>query len=309
MYRCVLLLFLTSQAFPQFTYKAVNVSGATSTQVRGINSAGEMVGFYRTTSLFSCTDYTLQVPNCAVHGFKVVGGTLTKVMVPNSVSTAITGVNDYGDFVGFYQKLDGTYHGFLWLHTNIIKTLNYPNTSLSTVPIGVNNSLVVVGGLWSINSVGTFANGGFVWANGKFSSINLGTEGCTDCTSINGISDNNIVVGQAFRNDFWNGFLKAGADDDFRGGKNKGSDTFANGVNNATDIVGFNFQQGYFAKHIELNEGTNDSTEVVPGFIKVLFPNSAFTIPFGLNSVRAVVGTYGKNDGTGLHGFVATANF
>src|SRR5438034_8661309 len=44
--------FLTSQAFPQFTYKAVNVSGATSTQVRGINSAGEMVGFYRTTSLF-----------------------------------------------------------------------------------------------------------------------------------------------------------------------------------------------------------------------------------------------------------------
>ena len=80
-------------------------------------------------------------------------------------------------------------------------------------------------------------------------------------------------------------------------------------MNNATDIVGFNFQQGYFAKHIELNEGTNDSTEVVPGFIKVLFPNSAFTIPFGLNSVRAVVGTYGKNDGTGLHGFVATANF
>jgi hypothetical protein len=301
------LLLLSPFAFSQFTYQTVDIPGATSTPVRGINSTNEIVGFYRTTSLSSCTDYDLKVPNCAQHGFKIVSGVLTKLDVPNSVSTVITGVNDFGDLVGYYQNSDGSYHGFLWLHTNTIETLDMSNNQgLPTVPMGVNKSLKVAGGLWQINAGGTFALGGFVWVNGTFQHRNLGTAGCTNCTSVNGISNNGIIVGQTFRNDFWNAFLKVGKDNDFW---TQTGDTFATGVNNNTDVVGIGTSSnGWFAKHIELNEGTNDGVEVTPLLLKVIDPSATTgTLPFGLNAARTVVGAYG--DSTGMHGFIATPTF
>jgi len=56
----VLLLALSPIAFTQtFTYKAINIPGATETQVRGVNSSGEIVGFYKTTS---CVETIIQFP-------------------------------------------------------------------------------------------------------------------------------------------------------------------------------------------------------------------------------------------------------
>src|SRR6202171_140520 len=97
-----------------FTYAPINLPGAVATEARGINSSGEVVGFYYTTN--SCTEPTgeVQFPNCIVQGFKMVNGTITKLMVPNSISTAIMGVNDYGDLVGFTRLKDGSAHAFLW---------------------------------------------------------------------------------------------------------------------------------------------------------------------------------------------------
>lgn len=46
-------------------------------------------------------------------------------MIPNSTWTAIMGVNDYGDLVGFTITSDGS-HGFLWKHTNVITFFNAP---------------------------------------------------------------------------------------------------------------------------------------------------------------------------------------
>ena len=82
-----LFLALSPVAFTQtFTYKAINIPGATETQVRGVNSSGEIVGFYKTTS---CVETVIQFPNCPVHGFKIVNGVLTKLLVPHSSWTAI----------------------------------------------------------------------------------------------------------------------------------------------------------------------------------------------------------------------------
>jgi hypothetical protein len=89
---------------------------------------------------------------------------------------------------------------------------------------------------------------------------------------------------------------------------NNGTDTFATGVNSRNDMVGYG-ATGWFAKNIEANEGTNDSTETKPSFITVKFPNSGnSTIPFGLNYGRAVVGTYTDSSGK-QHGFLAKPNF
>jgi hypothetical protein len=48
-------------------------------------------------------------------------------------------------------------------------------------------------------------------------------------------------------------------------------DARTTGVNNATDIVGWS-TSGFFAKHIESNEGPHDATEVTPGFIPSATP-------------------------------------
>jgi hypothetical protein len=108
MMRLFFLLFVLSQfALTQtFTYKAFNIAGATETQVRGVNSSGEIVGFYKTTS---CVENHIQFPTCPVHGFKIVNGVLTKLLVPNSTWTAIMGVNDYGD----HRKVGAGHGSFL----------------------------------------------------------------------------------------------------------------------------------------------------------------------------------------------------
>jgi len=86
-----------------------------------------------------------------------------------------------------------------------------------------------------------------------------------------------------------------------------GGDTFGTGVNSNVDTIGYG-SGGWFAKHIELNEGVND-TEVKPSFITVAYPGAAEgTIPFGLNDRRWIVGIY--YDSTGKqHGFLAKPNF
>lgn len=86
-----------------------------------------------------------------------------------------------------------------------------------------------------------------------------------------------------------------------------GIDTFATGVNSGDDMIGYG-SSGWFAKNIEANEGANDSTETAPNFITVKYPNSSSTTPFGVNNLRAVVGTYTDSSGK-QHGFMAKANF
>lgn len=85
------------------------------------------------------------------------------------------------------------------------------------------------------------------------------------------------------------------------------SGTVGTAVNSNADVIGFSGAVGYFAKHIELSEN-NDGVEVKPSFIKVMFPGSLSTYPFGLNDLRTVVGAYTDNAGL-IHGFVAKPTF
>lgn len=304
----MLFLTLCSASFAQFSYAPINVPGAVATEARGINNNGEIVGFYKTAA---CTDYDINVPSCPTKGFKYVNGTYIKLMVPNSVSTAILGVNDLGDLVGFYKKSDSTQHGFIWYHTNVVKTIDYPNAPSGevTVAFGINKAGRVVGGLWVIKpSFGTFPAGGWVWANGTFSNMNPFTNGAAGpcCWSVNGIANSGVITGEMFQADRFYAWFKQGSDDDFFLYKN--TDTFAMGVNSNADIVGRTSSGSFFAPHIEANEGTNDATETAPTFKVVAYPNAASTEAFGVNNLKAVVGAYTDSAGK-QHGFLAKANF
>ena len=298
----LLLLTLSSMSFAQFSYAPVNVPGAVETDARGINNNGEIVGFYKTAS---CIDADFTVPNCTVKGFKFVNGAFVKLMVPNSVSTAILGVNDLGDLVGFYKKSDGSHHGFIWFHTNVVKTIDFPHppSATNTIPFGINKAGTVVGGLWS-----TFPAGGWVWVNGTFSNMNPARPGAVapSAWSVNGIANSGVIAGQLFEDDNFQAWFKQGTDQDFFMDR---TDTFAYGVNSNADIVGLDSQLGgFFAPHIEANEGTGDSTETAPTFKTVAFPNAKSTRPFGVNNLKAVVGAYTDSSGK-VHDFMAKANF
>lgn len=306
-----LLLAASTLTFGQtFSYAPINVPGALATEARAINNNGEIVGFYKTRS---CQDYDLKVPSCPVKGFKYVNGSYIKLMVPNSTSTAILGVNDLGDLVGFYTKSDGSKHGFIWYHTNVVKTIDQSNTSLVTVPFGINKAGTVVGGLWVVNpSFVTAAEQGWVWVNGRFSNMNPvpPDNAGTCCWSVNAIANSGVIVGQVFDADFNQAWYKAGTDEDFYmdvTADTAGGDTFGTGVNSGNDIVGYDSSRGWFAKNIEANEGTSDSGEKTPNFITVQFPNS-FTVPFGVNNARAVVGAAINASGK-MQGFLAKPNF
>jgi hypothetical protein len=308
MYRLIIIcLLLSTASFAQtFTYAAINIPGAVATQARGINNNGEVVGFYYTTQ---CSEPEVQFPNCFVHGFKMVNGTVTKLMVPNSVSTAILGVNDLGDLVGFtVLSNDGGSHAFIWLHTNVIKLINAPNGGSNsdehTVAFGINKAGIVVGGLWFYST--PQGSGGWIWQNGTFSNMNPGDKvSGTCCWSVNGISNNGFLSGTNFYHDFVTAWFKAGTDEDFYPGT---SDNDGTGVNSNSDVIGYSGGgKGWFAKHIELNEN-NDATEVNPSFITVAFPNSQATYPLGLNDSRWIAGTYTDSSGV-MHGFIARPNF
>ena len=302
----ILPITLCQVSFAQFSYAPIRVTGAVETQARGINNNGEIVGFYKTVA---CTDVSLEVPNCNTKGFKYVNGTYIKLMVPNSVSTAILGVNDLGDLVGFYINSDKSEHGFIWYHQNVVKTIDDVNADdFWTIPFGINKAGTVVGSLWA----GSSAEGGWVWVNGKFSVMDPNAPNAAGpcCWSVDGISNNGILSGHVFQADFHQAWLKAGTDEDFYmdtpTGLN-GNDTFGTGLNSATDIIGYDSGRGWFAKHIELNEGSDDSKEVAPSFIAVQPPGCGPALPFGINDARGIVGTC--QDSTGVHGFLAKPNF
>lgn len=304
----VLFLCVSTLSLAQtFTYAPINIAGAVATEVRGINNNGEVVGFYYTSK--SCVEPAgeIQFPNCEVHGFKIVNGAVVKLMIPQSLSTAIMGLNDYGDLVGFVITGDGYTHGFLWLHTNVVKLLNAPyagpNSDEHTVAFGVNKALTVVGGLWFYSD--PVGNGGWVWNNGNFSNMNPGSSSGID-VSVNGISNNGYLSGTTAYQNAQSAWFKSGTDEDFY---TQSSGTNGTAVNNNSDIIGYSTSgKGWFAKHIEWYEGTNDATEVKPSFIPVAYPGAKATYPLGMNDKRWIAGTYVDSSGV-MHGFIAKPNF
>src|SRR6266446_8704559 len=96
------------------------------TEGRGINNAGTVAG-----------DYVGSDGNS--HGFFLSGGTFTDYNVPGTVSTAVLGINDPGDFVGTFDP-DGS--GILQAFVSVGGTLTSFSVpaAISTLAYEINNS-------------------------------------------------------------------------------------------------------------------------------------------------------------------------
>src|SRR6266568_8925698 len=111
------------------TFTTIDVPGAGVTGVYGINSAGEMVGYY-------CSDSN--DPN--KHGFLLSGGNFTYLDYPSAYATFAYGINDSGIIVGSAEFQGGlTAVGF-----------SYDGSAYTSISDGGNSTTIT----YSINNAG-----------------------------------------------------------------------------------------------------------------------------------------------------------
>jgi probable HAF family extracellular repeat protein len=167
-----LLVGITGPAKAQYSYTTFDVPGATNTFAKGINDAGQVVGYFLSAFHSFLLDvdgsYTMfDVPGVAItiatgindagqvvgsysaggdHGFLLdVDGSYTTFDVPGAISTEAIGLNDAGQIVGSYQDASLASHGFLLDVDGGYTTLDVPGAT-NTFAEGINQAGQIVGG-------------------------------------------------------------------------------------------------------------------------------------------------------------------
>jgi VCBS repeat-containing protein len=115
------------------TFSTINIEGRGTTQVTGVDNAGDVVGSFS-------TDLT------HVHGFILAPGATTPTIfdIPGATVTEITGINNSGVFVGAFAGANGALsHGFVD-NNGTITTFDLPG-SIQTIPTGINDNGQIVG--------------------------------------------------------------------------------------------------------------------------------------------------------------------
>jgi uncharacterized membrane protein len=268
---CASLLLLNALAVAGPTYRQVDVPGATSTIIFGINSAGQMVGQYMTETRTS--------------GFLYSNGSFTSINYPGSAVTSATGLNDRGDIIGSYYT--NAFHSFLYRNGHFT-LIAYPGAT-STQANGINNLGDIVGGyvdqasLWHA----------FRLHQGVFTSFE---QPGADFTSAYGI--NNLGVISGYFVTYCDGSCDIAQGFVFFGGKmhTAALNTELFGINDHNEVVGnCNDGRGEIATGCLLTQSRTRNWN---------YPGMYATAPYGISGTGVVVGEI--DDYSDLrHGFVA----
>src|SRR5437773_299056 len=114
---CFLAAFMTTFVPPtvaQGTYTQIDVPGASFTSCQGVDTAGDIVGFYGASD----NEY----------GFLFSGGSYITIAYPGATGTQLTGINDMGQIVGLTYSPSQI--GFLYdVVTQSFTTISYPRAT------------------------------------------------------------------------------------------------------------------------------------------------------------------------------------
>jgi probable HAF family extracellular repeat protein len=190
------------------TYSTIDVPGAISTECRGTNPSGQIVGWYWDNSSVSHgflysqgsfmtidpvpfgTIYTLAIgindmgeivgdwsdSSNNQHGFLYNSGVYTSVDYPGAMSTAAWGINHNGEIVGVWIDSSFSSHGFIVDPTLTNYTsLDHPG-AFSTRATGINDSGVIAGDWVDSSNVGH----GFIYSSGQYQSVDIAGASSTD---------------------------------------------------------------------------------------------------------------------------------
>jgi len=263
-----LLLATATLALAQGTYTQIDYPGALDTYCNGIDTAGDISGYY--------------IDATGGYGFLLSNGTYTSIAHPDSTNTELFGMNDVGEVVG-YSSVGFSYN----VATQKFTTISFPNAYI-TFPFAVNDSGTVVGYIEGENNVKL----GFqLNSSGRGTSIFL--PGALD-TETYGITTAGEVVGSAYD--------RGGPYVNFSFEKGKYKTALPNvqgaivlGINPAgTALV------GYYTLHFPA--GFLYQSETIT---TLQFPDSIQTIANGVNNVGEVVGSFEDSSGN-IHGFTWT---
>jgi len=160
------------------TVSYFNAPNAQRTFVTARNNAGVTVGGYWLPS------QTTPVPGA---GLILNGSTFTSIKYPNAVNTWLTGINKYNSAVG--SAVDSNYqsHAFKRYSNGSFVTLQYPGAQ-DTSPSAINDRGTIVG---------TAAGHGFIYHGGTWAKVVYPQSSNINGTELLGISNNNVIVGQA----------------------------------------------------------------------------------------------------------------
>jgi probable HAF family extracellular repeat protein len=266
----------------------------TNTQLYGINSSGQAVGYY------------VDAQN-AIHGFLYDSITMqfTRIDYPEAIFTSCGNISENGDIVGRAITADHVSHGYL-LRAGVFTLFDAPDPGTTgTVTFGINpiDDSIVGDYCLSGDCLGAVTNHGFILAGfsvtkdglqGSFSSVDF-PRALT--TSAFGINDYGDVVGRYNSSDnSVHGYLFTNGD--FQSIDVQGAIlTVARSVTNEGEIVG----------HYDSAPGRSHGFlwSRCEGFVTIDCPGATKTLVRGINANHVIVGHYDDVDGH-THGFIMT---
>lgn len=262
-------LCATTNAFGQGpTFTTIDYPGATATQPWGMNTRGDIVGYY--------------VSGGVTHGFLLSGGQFTSIEFPDAIGTEVYAINPRGDVGGVYT-LAGARHGFLLSGGQFTK-VDYPGAT--TTEVAAINARGEMVGVYVLGGV----NHGFLLSGGQFSTVDF-----PDATStiLNGINAQGDITAAYSSAGVRHAFMLS--DGDFTSFDFAGSTfTGAYGINQRGDVAGRFTASG--VTHGYLLSGGQFSTFDVPG--------ATFTGATAINQRGDIAGRYTADGVT--HGFLMT---
>lgn len=253
-------------------FKLIDFPGAASTQSWGINSRGDIVGFYTSADKSS-------------HGFLLSGGHYTPIDFPGAAVTLLNGIDARGAIVGEYgTTLTSPHRGFVLSTGGIFTPIDYPGAAFTSA-IGIAPGGEIVGFYALADNV----NHSFVLTWDRFTPIDF--PGAT-ATLVNGISLQGDIVGGYKIGSTTHGFLLSNGNFttiDYPAAAN----TIATGTNSSGDIVG-RYTDAVAVNHAFLLRGGK--------FTSIDYPGATFTGATAIDPSGNILGRC--NVGGLTHGFL-----
>jgi probable HAF family extracellular repeat protein len=225
-------------------YTTLMVPGAFNTYLTGINNAGQVVGYYES----STTGNT--------YSFIYSGGTYTVLSfgIPPYV-----GINNLGQVIGGEDNDIAIYSDGVYTPLNI----PIPPQS-STLPMGINDALQIVG-----LSATTIGDASFLYSDGTYTTLNVPQALDSRAEDINDLGQ---IVGEVEGGPNYHGYLYSNATYSFL-------DFYANGINDEGTIVGTTLG----GTGVIYSGGVDTMFDIIP---------STYTDPHGINDTGQIVGDY-----------------
>lgn len=270
------LLGCASVLYAQSNVKTINVSfttidvpGAGVTGVYGINSAGDMVGYYGTDS---------NDPN--KHGFLLSGGNFTYLDYPRAYATFAYGINNSGLIVGSAEFNGGlTAVGFSY--DGSVYTPITDGGNSTTITYAINNTGEIVGGAGTAYTTKAMETIG-----GKFKTLSV--PGTYTYIFASGVNKTGSIVGWADANGF---ACRKGVCQILN--FPNAVQTANRGINDAGIVVGW-YGSNSCVCAFAMKNGR---------YLSFAYPGAAATAAAAINSSGQVVGQYTFDYQT-YHGFV-----